>query len=233
MGLKIDKWKLQGRPQIEISLTYPAPESEAGWERPRSRPRSGSGQREPVRGPLRNPRGPSGAERARARLPGAHSAARQPAPPAPLGSETRGWAAASSERPEKIGGLFRFKKQTNKRKKESEKEGERKEARKKKGRGFQLDGGPPPGGWLGSAVPPLGSDAGWGFPRNNGRNFGVNRLWRKEKKVGHNFTSKEQATPSRRTHVGNLSNNGQAINKTWTMWLCQILPVYWKKKKKM
>ena len=30
MGLKIDKWKLQGRPQIEISLTYPAPESESG-----------------------------------------------------------------------------------------------------------------------------------------------------------------------------------------------------------
>lgn len=30
MGLKINKWKLQGRPQIEISLTYLAPESEAG-----------------------------------------------------------------------------------------------------------------------------------------------------------------------------------------------------------
>ena len=30
MGLKIGKWKLQGRPQFEISLTYPAPESESG-----------------------------------------------------------------------------------------------------------------------------------------------------------------------------------------------------------
>lgn len=30
MGLEIDKWKLQGRPQMEISLTYLAPESESG-----------------------------------------------------------------------------------------------------------------------------------------------------------------------------------------------------------
>ena len=90
------------------------------FPRARSGPRSGSGRRELVRGPVRNPRWQSGAESARARLPGAHSAARQPAPPAPLGSETRGWAAASSERPENVGGLLWFKKQTNKRKKERE-----------------------------------------------------------------------------------------------------------------